>query len=365
MSKRKRVRRSQLGDYAWWEEPQIGRDELLQRLNPLLIQIRRVDEVVKKIARGEGRVADLVGLEQILIQPFSIAGPGRQTIMLSQPASVHTALSSLSRELHLEVHAVDGQYPCYLLCRVSTAWDSPDTILEELLVSSVRNEFLADSRFVVLLRSGRSRTFLRVSLFRENLRRYLADTKGEVPDEQACDDILETVATLVLAAAWYEDQRLPFTVADVFQLRCFRSALELVGFVLGSDLYQVAAGLQDDGGEVVGFFEHVYDNRPLAGLLRRLEHRGPENLADLETRAREAFLELNRAFSAFLSTRDAICDLERLELYRIVLGSFGNLEEIAQREHWTATMERSVQAIEACSGACIDRVLLSGKEERG
>ena len=120
MSRKKRRKHAQAWDYAWWEEPKPNREELLRRVEPLVAQIRRVDEVVDKIAQGEGRVADLVGLEQILVQPIAVGGSSRQPVTLSQPAGVRSALSFIARELHLEVQAVDGQYPCYY-CAASAA----------------------------------------------------------------------------------------------------------------------------------------------------------------------------------------------------------------------------------------------------
>ena len=211
------------------------------------------------------------------------------------------------------------------------------------------------------MRNGRSRTFLRISSFRTELKRHTAEAVGEAADDEVCDDILEAVARLVLDAAWYEDQRLPFAVADVFQLGSLRSALEVVGFILGSDLYHVAACLQDDE-DIAGFVEHVHKNRPLASLLRQLEHRGAENLANLETEARQAFIEMNQAFSIFMSKREILQDLEHLELYKIVLGSFGNLRKIAHKKHWTERMADAVQAVETCSEACLDRLSLDGVE---
>ena len=357
MSRKKRKKHADSWGYAWWEKPPPSRDKLLERVEPLLAHIRRVDEIVVTIIRGEGHVADLVGLGKVIREPFSIKGSGRGSVMLAQMADVRSALSSISRELHLEVHAVDGQYPCYLLCRVSTDWDAPDTVLEELYVSTVPNDFFVDERFTILLKGGRSRTFLRLSLFREKLWQWLTETLDESPDDKACDDVLEAVATLVLAAAWYEDQRLPFHVADVFGLDKFRAALELVGFILGSDLYQVTTAIRDGNEDVVGFFEHVYENRPLAQLLARLNRHGVENLADLEAGARDAFVELNQAFSAFMSMTDALGDLESLELYKLVLGCFGNLHEVADREHWTAALEQAAQTIETSAGDCIHRLL--------
>jgi hypothetical protein len=361
MSRKKRRKKAQSWDYGWWEELRPSREEVLHRVEPLVSQIRRVDAVVDKIARGKARVAELVDLEQILREPISMAGSGQPPVSLSQPVGVRSALSSIARELHLEVQAVEGQYPCYLLCRISDSWDSPDTVLEELHLSTVRNELFVDRRFLVLMRNGRSRTFLRMSSFRTALRRHTAETGGEAADDEACDDILEAVARLVLDAAWYEDQRLPFAVADVFQLGSLRSALEVVGFILGSDLYHVAAYLQDDE-DITGFVEHVHKNRPLASLLRQLQHRGAENLTNLETEARQAFIKLNQAFSAFMSEREILRDLEHLELYKIVLGSFGNLREIAHRKHWTERTADAVQVVEACSQACLDRLSLDGVE---
>lgn len=365
MRKIKRRHRWARGN-TWWTAPPPSHKELLQRLAPLLTQIRRVDGIVAKISKGEGRVADLVDLEQVLEEPFSVAGTKQKSVQLSQPSDLRIALSTLSQELHLEVHAMDGKYPCYLLCRVTTDWDAPDTVLEDLHISSVANDFFPDERFTVLLRHGRSRVFLRLSPYREKLRKHLADTSLKEPSDWECDDVLQSVATLVLAAAWYEDQRLPFYVADVFGLHQFRAALEQVGFVLGSQLYQVTTALQDEGETTINFFDHVYENQHLARLIERLACHGVEDPSRLETASREAFVALNQAFSVFLSTTDTLKDLERLELYKIVLGNFGRLHEIADRTHWTPVLDQAVQAIEACATSCINSLHfpLSSKRKR-
>ncbi len=266
MGRKKRRKQSSFWNDSWWNSPSLTHQELLEQLNPLLVQFQRVDEIIVKISEGKGYVDDLASLEQVLREPINIPCSSGRTISLAQPATVSSELSALSRDLHLEIHLIKGQYPCYLLCRVNTGWDTPDMVLEQLYAST-RNDFFPDERFTILLRNGRSRTFLSLSLFREKLKEHLAKASGEIPDEQECDEILETIAKLVLAAAWYEDQRLPFMVADAFDLKVFRSALELVAFILGSDLYQVASGIQDGNEYVVDFFKHIYENRPLARLL--------------------------------------------------------------------------------------------------
>jgi hypothetical protein len=344
MVKNKYKRHAHDWNDVWWKSCPLIPEELIQRLNPLLRQIRRVDEIVERVAVGKGRISDLVNLERILREPLTISEANRTSITLAQPTEVRYALSSLSDEIHLEVHALDGRYPCYLLCRISTGWDMPDTVVDELYVSS-RNDFFLDERFTVLLRNGRSRTFLRLSPFRKKLKEWFAKTSAEPPDERTCDEVIEAIASLVLAAAWYEDQRLPFIVADIFELRNFRSALELVAFILGSDLYQVATGIRDGNECVIDFFKHVYENPPLATLLDRLNRYGPEKLAALEDNAQKGFTELNRAFSTFLSTTDMFRELEHIELYKVVLGCFGNLHAVASKEYWTPALERRMSRL--------------------
>jgi len=353
MGRKRRRKQTYFCNSNWWKPSSLTHQELLEQLDPLLVQFQRIDEIVAKVTKGEGCVADLVNLESVLKEPIQMPRSSSRPIILAQPTTVWGELSSLSRDLHLEIHSVKGQYPCYLLCRVSTGWDTPDTVLEQLYVST-RNDFFPDERFTILLRKGRSRTFLHLSPFRKKLREHLASAWAEPPDENECDEVLEAVAKLVLAAAWYEDQRLPFFVADIFELRHFRFALELVAFILGSDLHQVASGIQDGNKFVIDFFKHIYDNPPLAGFLKRLNRRGAGNLSDLESTARKDFAELNRAFSTFLSSTDILHDLEGLELYKTILGSFNNLREISGRQYWTPKTEQAAQEIEAVSFNCIN-----------
>jgi hypothetical protein len=352
MGRKKGRKQTRFWNNIWWKPSSLTHQQLLEQLAPLLVQFQRVDEVVVKVDKGEGRVADLVELERILKEPIQMPCSCGKPIILAQPTTVLNELSSLSRDLHLEVHLIKRQYPCYLLCRVSTGWDTPDTVLEQLYISS-QNDFFPDKRFTILLRNGRSRTFLYLSLFRDKLKEYLAKTWTEIPDEDECDQILETIAKLVLAAAWYEDQRLPFFVADIFQLKRFRSALELVAFVLGSDLYQVASEIQDGNKIVIDFFSHIYKNPPLAKVLELLNCQGAGNMSDWESIARKDFAKLNIAFSTFLSSTNMLYNLEELELYKIVLGCFGTLPEVASEAYWTPALQQAIEEIETLSATCI------------
>ncbi|MBN2506297.1 MAG: hypothetical protein JXQ71_06350 [Verrucomicrobia bacterium] len=357
MARAKSRRRAGTWEHGGWHVPPPSRDELRCGLAPLLRQLRRVDDAVAKLAGGEGRVDDLVQLQRILTERFPVGEPTCTTVTLAQPEPLREQLRLLSRDLHLEIHAVDGQYPCYLLCRVAARWDAPDIILEELHVSSGRVSFFHDRRFAMLMRHGRSRTFLRLARWRRASKTLLGGVWRQRPDDRDCDDLLAAVARLVLASAWYEDQRLPFAVADAFGLTHFRSALELVAFILGSNLYQVAAGIREWQEELVGFFQQVYPNVPLAALLHNLSRHGAVNPAQLETAARGVFVELNRLFSAFLGTTGALADLEQLELFKVVLGCFANLGEVAARACWKPALEEAVGVLEGAAADATGRLV--------
>jgi len=331
------------------------RDDVLQGLQPLLVQIRRVEEVLERIRRGEGTVGDLGVLERRLCEPVVLKGTcSDRTVSLVQPQAVRGALQGMGRELHLEVHAMPDRYPCYLLCRLGADWDAPDTVVEELHVSP-RNDFFPDERFVILSRRGRSRTFLRLSIFRDRLRRRLAGTVRYAL-EDTCDRVLESAAKLVFGSAWYEDQRLPFHVSSVFGLTRFRWAVELVGFALGTDLYGVSTALRDCQ-RVLEFFENIYDNRPLARLLGQLARRRPSRLSRLEDAARRAFVRLNDCFAEFLGTTDALRGLGRCCLYQVVLAHFFDLAEVAPPAAWTPALEARIRRIEEGSGILACAVL--------
>ena len=325
-------------------------------LKPLMSHISEVDSVVENIRCGNGCVRDLQKLEKALQHPFLIPGRNSIQVALVRPRDVRFALQDFSQELHLEVHAMPDRFPCYLLCRVSTDWDAPDTVIDELHASS-RNDFFPDERFVVLMRGGRSRTFLRLSSYRDRLREHLAGCAGDEADEQKCDEILQSAAKLVLGAAWYEDQRLPFHVSDIFGLERFRAALELLAFVLGSDLYKITTALRDGEDKVIEFFDQVYDNRPLAKVLRRLHVGEALDISEVEQKATIEFVRLNKVFSSFLSTTEAVRDLEGIELYKIVLGWYYNLEEVADRKSWMPALEEAVHMVEAQAERCTRSIL--------
>ena len=107
MSKKNRNKKTHIWGYTWWKKPQMSHKELMQQVNPLLGQIRQVDEVVAKIARGDGRIADLVSLGNILSEPLPLKSFNRSSVKLAQPEEVRSALNSLSQQLHLEVGLED------------------------------------------------------------------------------------------------------------------------------------------------------------------------------------------------------------------------------------------------------------------
>ena len=59
------------------------------------------------------------------------------------------------------------------------------------------------------------------------------------------------------------------------------------------------------------------------------------------------------AFSTFLSSTNMLRDLEELELYKTILGSFNNLREISSLQYWTPKTKQAAQEIEAISFNCI------------
>jgi len=264
---------------------------------------------------------------------------------LTNPAMLQAALYDLCDDLHFEVNSMTDQFPCYLICTISHQWDGPDILLDELYLSP-RNCFFPDSRFVMLSRNGRSRLFLRLSIFRERLYEYIQSSKAAIDVDEECNNILEAIGTLVLKAAWYEDQRLAFHVSDVFKLDNFRSAMELLGFILGSDLYKVKTTLYNDSKYVIDFFEHIYINQPLTELLRAISLSKFTNFARLEEKAKESFSNLNIIFSEFLSTTEALQDLEIFPLYKIILGFYFNLRKIADRNFWKPKLRETIELIE-------------------
>ena len=348
MGRRKKKKRKQNYWSQWWtfnyrERDEFTRSELLELLLPLMNTFKRVDTMAEQFRCGGAYVSDLQKIQEVLSQPIEIQ---KRRFTLLAPHMARTALYHLCDDLHLEVHAMPDQFPCYFLCKISRHWDGPDIVLDELYLSP-RNCFFPDSRFVMLSRNGRSLLFLRLSLFRDRVYEYIQASQEEIEADEECNEILNNVGLLVLGAAWYEDQRLPFHVSDVFGLDNFRSAMELVGFILGSDLYKVATALRDESKYVIDFFEHIYVNRPLAQLLRDISQSKFINFAKLEGKAKEVFLNLNIMFSNFLSTTDVLDDLERFPLYKIILGFFFNLREIADRSFWRPKFEEAIDLIES------------------
>lgn len=327
----------------YWDEKSLTHNELADQLMPLTQSLQKVDDMAAKFRLGGARVGDLQELQRVLLNAVNIE---KKKFSLVNPESIRNVIYDMCDDLHLEIQEMPDQFPCYLLCIVSRRWDGPNIVLHELHLSP-RNCFSPDRRFIMLFRSGRTRLFLRLSIFRDRLYEHLQGHEEQMDFDEECDDILDKVGALVLGAAWYEDQRLPFHVSDVFGLENFRSVMELLGFILGTDLYKVKTALREDADSTIDFFEHVYVNRPLARLLRSMSQPEFINFSELEKKAGEAYKKLNIAFSDFLATGNALDDLERFPLYKIVLGFFFNLNEVANKRFWKPNLEEAISAVES------------------
>ena len=324
-------------------------------IEELLAHFRKYDESFNRLAAEGGTAQDIQALTRILQQRFRIRGPyGNAEASLSAPGDIANALSHTGQyDVHFEVRRIDWGLPTYYACRVrQDYWGTYGLVVDDLYRSERYR--LDEPRFVKLQSYGRNAYFLRLSQFRNDVARMLAEDK--LTEKPKTDNLLYLLGRYVLQGAWHVDQKFSFLVASAFGLPNLRQVVELCYMCLGCDLCTARRYLNDD---ILSFFQSIYENKALSALIAQLSDVTGKQATALSKNALECYQETAALFNAFLETPVEWQAVPKgsLPLWKLILGNMNRLPDIAEQTCGQAILLQAREKLETEAQDCTGRLL--------
>ena len=312
-------------DYGYRNGYGRGRSEieLHEVVEPLIRQIKTYDEYRQKFEKQGGTVKDLAALTIILSQLIILEGCyGPAKVALTDPAAVRSALDDIDYGLHLQVRELPSGMPCYYLCRIKNIYfsDYNSLVMEDLYRSP--GYPMPDQRFVRLMKRGKEKSFLRLSPFREIIKKGIQNTK-EHSIERETDRILYNLGRYVLGPAWHEDQFPGMQAADHFGLTLFPQVIELLYLNLSGELCELRSRIDTD---MLDFFNTTYSQSAVLDFLKMLKDLNGAELNELPKAGLKHYVSLQKAFSHFLCIEIPWGKRKtKIPLNMLLLGNFSRL----------------------------------------
>ena len=323
-------------------------------VEPVRSHVRRCDELRTELEQHGGNSESLNQIAIALQTPISIAGRFRDyKLPLTEPARLQSVIQQESNwRVHLEIRQRDSMLPVYYLCRLDVDYFLRyRLILEDYWVSP--GFPMVDRRFVRLMEQGREKYYLRLSPFREDTARIVPQDNRM---ERTIDTVLYNVGRFVLQAAWHEDQRLALYVAEHFQLPLFQQAIELLYLCLDSQLCELRNALTPS---MQRFFETVYRQPAIAGMLRGLRDLDGGSLNDISQSALDEYRELTKTFSQFLNAPVVWKNEASAPLHSLILSNLFRLEMVTSEVKEQSAVCDARLMLEAAAQRTISRLLPS------
>lgn len=300
------------------------RRELLDAiLEPFIETLRQYDEKRQEIEQKGGKVSDLQKITNLLNQEQRLCLNGNlldKWLQLSKPEEMRQTLRWLHSQLYLDVRQRQSRMPVYYLCRIHRDfWAEHSLIVEDVYMSP--GFPVSDERFIQLMDQGHEVFFLRMAQFREKI---LSHDSMMIRGADALDSLLYDLGRYVFQASWHEDQRLAFAVAECFNLPLFQEAIMLLYLILGGELCALRSGVTP---AMMEFFNSIYRNRALYGLLTILPDMEGKQMNDLPKQAIEKYKQLTKAFHQFLA-KEIEWGQKRLKLplWKIIYSNYSRLK---------------------------------------
>jgi hypothetical protein len=317
-----------------------------EAIGSLLEHLEAYDRLRLTLEQLGGTVADLQRITSHLQMPVPIRGGFADGVAkLTEQAKLQGLLRDVHDGIRLDVRQRPSGMPVYYVCRIQADyWSDSRLIAEDYYLSS--GYPLADERFVRLMRSGHEVFFLRLSPLR-GAAKLVFDKSNPTDDE--IDDALFDAGQLVLQSAWHEDQRMASKVSRCFHLPCALETIELLYLCLSADLSGVRDGTSP---RVLRFFEQVYPQPAIRGLLGMLGDADGTAIAEFPRRAKRRYGKLLTAFGKFLAT-EIPWGRQNMQtpLWKLIYANYGRLQIVgdALRDHPAVCAARTTLEAEAAT----------------
>ena len=314
-------------DYEYgYRKPEV---DLQQALDPLIRQMQVYDRHRQQLEKQGGQIADLAVISKTLLKEIPLEGHFRsQTVALADPRSVRRALMDIDYGLHLQVRELGSGMPSYYLCRIKDTYFSNYSLVVEDLYCSPGYP-IPDKRFVRFMMGGKEKFFLRLSPYRESVKKELhKKQKPKDAIERKTDKLLYNLGRYVLSQAWHEDQFPGIQTAESFRLTCFPQAIELLYLDLSGDLCELRSEIGDD---MIDFFQTTHPQPAIYDFLTKLQELNGVELNELPKQGLSSYVSLQKAFPSFLSTEIPWGNRKpKMPLGTLLLANFSRLDLVGK-----------------------------------
>ncbi|MBE9572442.1 MAG: hypothetical protein IMF11_17590 [Proteobacteria bacterium] len=304
--------------------------DLHEAIDPLIRQIKMYDNYRQIFEKQGGTFKDLATLSIILSKEICLEGCYGQTkVALTDPSKVRSALYDIDYGLHLQVRELRSGMPCYYLCRIKDIYfsDYNSLVVEDLYCSP--GYPMPDKRFVRLMKRGKEKSFLRLSPFREIVKKGIQNKKKKCRSiERETDRILYDLGRYVISPAWHEDQFPGMQAADHFDLTQFPRVIELLYLDLSGELCELRSQIDM---AMLDFFQNTYPQPAILDFLKKLKDLNGAELNELLKEGLKNYVNLQKAFSHFLRIEIPWGKRKsKIPLNMLLLGNFSRLDLVGK-----------------------------------
>jgi len=327
--------------------------EIEESLKPLIRMLKAYDYQRRILEDKGGHISNLDELTSLLTTPVKIETRfDTATAALNEQMALRRAVSDIYRGLRINVRQLPNRMPVFYICRIRRDhWSEYSLIVEDLYMSPGYS--IVDDRFVKLMSAGHENYFLRLSQFRRQLQKHNRTRKET--GSQKIDDFLYELGRYVLQAAWHEDQRLGFLVADLLRLPEFFQAVELLYLCLSAELCELRGAVNSN---LRLFFEKIYPQPAILAFLDILTDLEGDMLNTLPLHAIRLYSNLSIAFSKFLATEVSwSTQKSKTPLWKILYANFSRLETVARDLTGDKRLSKAGRKLENQSRGIINSVI--------
>lgn len=304
--------------------------DLHEAVDPLIRQIKMYDNYRQEFEQHGGRIKDFAAISDILSQEMTLEGCyGPTKVKLTKPGGIKSGLYDIDSGLHLQVRELRSGMPCYYLCRIKNIYYSSynSLVVEDLYCSP--GYPMPDKRFIRIMKSGKEKSFLRLSPFRETIRKRFQDKNKEKQSiERETDKMLYDLGRYVISPAWHEDQFPGMQAADNFNLTQFPQVIELLYLDLSGELCELRSQIDM---AMLDFFQNTHPQPAIFDFLKKLKELNGAELNELPKEGLRNYVNLQKAFSHFLSIAIPWGRRKsKIPLNLLLLGNFSKLDLVGK-----------------------------------
>lgn len=301
-------------------------EEQQELLEPLIRQLELYESVKREIMQFKVSVNKLRELSGVLREKKSMDG---MKFSLHETESIKTALHHNNLwDVQLDVRRGHMQLPKYLLCDQQRNWygNNYGVITAEFFKSA--DYQLPDPRFIKLMNHSHEEYNINMAGFREKVQSEFFNGKRKGGSKKT-GQLLTDIGENFLQTTWHEDQVIAWMLSKHFDLPKFKEVMELLYFILGSDLCAVR---QQVNNNVKGFFEKIYVQPSLLIFLENIEISEGSEFQSLETRARNWYRTISKTLNSLLQCNITwgMFDEIKIPLYKVVFANIYRLEMVVE-----------------------------------